>query len=108
MEKFLVLYMAPVASMEEMMKNMTPEQAQASRDEWGSWMKERAGNFVDMGGPVGKTKRVTANGITDTKNEVAGYSIVQAASHEDAAKMFENMPQIPGGYTDVMRIASME
>ena len=101
--------MAPVASIEQMMKDMTPEQGKAGMEEWTNWMKERAGNFVDMGAPAGKTKRVTAEGVSDVKNEVTGYSIVQAQSHEEAAKMFENMPhfQIRGGYVDVMRLADM-
>ena len=109
MEKFLVLYMAPVASMEAMMKNMTPEQGKAGMDEWTKWMKERAGNFVDMGAPAGKTKRVTVSGVADVKNDVMGYSVVQAESHEAAAKLFESMPhfQIRGAYVDVSRLADM-
>ncbi len=109
MEKFLVLYMAPVASIEEMMKNMTPEQGKEGMEEWKKWMTDRAGNFADMGAPAGKTKRVTKDGVEDVKNEVTGYSIVLAESHEAAAKMFETIPhfQIMGGYIDVMRLTDM-
>ncbi len=34
MEKFLVLYLAPVAVLEEMMKSMTPEQGEKSKEDW--------------------------------------------------------------------------
>ena len=109
MEKFLVLYMAPIASVEAMMKDMTPEQGKEGMEEWTNWMNERKESFVDMGAPAGKTKRVTASSIEDIKNDVTGYSIVQAESHEAAAKVFENMPhfQIRGAYVEVMRLADM-
>lgn len=109
MEKFLVLYMAPAESMNEMMKDMTPEQAKSGMEEWTNWMNERKEHFADMGAPAGKTKRVTLAGVEDIKNDVTGYSIVQAESHEAAAKIFENMPhyQIRGAYVDVMRLADM-
>jgi hypothetical protein len=107
MEKFLVLYLAPVAAIEDMVKNMKPEQGDAGKRDWANWMKEHADSFVDTGGPVGKTKRATPDGTTDVTNEVMGYSIVQAESHEAAAKMLESVPNVPGGYVDVMRIGSM-
>ena len=36
-----------------------------------------------------KTERVSARSIADTKNEKATYTIVEAGSHEPAARMFE-------------------
>src|SRR5207302_7434201 len=38
MKKFLVLYMAPSAQFEQMMKNATPEQQQKGMDAWMKWM----------------------------------------------------------------------
>ncbi len=109
MEKFLVLYMAPTASIDEMMKTMTPEQGKEGMDEWKKWMTERSSMFTDMGAPVGKNKRVTAGAIQDVRNEVTGYSIVMAESHEEAAKMFQTIPhfEIMGGYIDIMRLSDM-
>ena len=108
MEKFLVLYLAPMAVLEEMMKNTNPEQGEGGKKEWADWMKKHADSFIDMGGPVGKTKRVTPAGAEDVKNEVMGYSIIQAESHEAAADMLKDVPNIPGGYVDVMRIMKMD
>ena len=104
-----MLYNAPTASMEAMMKGMTPEQQKASMGEWMQWMDEHKASFVDMGAPVGKNKRVTQGGVADVRNEVGGYSIVQAESQEAAAKLFEGMGhfQIPGAYIEVMRLADM-
>jgi DNA/RNA endonuclease YhcR with UshA esterase domain len=60
-----------------------------------------------MGGPLGKTKRVDAAGVNDISNEMGGFTVVRAASHEDAAKMFENHPHFtifPGERVEVMPV----
>jgi hypothetical protein len=48
---------------------------------WGAWMARHAGQIVDGGGPLGKTKRVSAAGIADTSNNIAAYIVVEADSH---------------------------
>ena len=58
MKKFLVLYKAPTSSFEQM-KKATPEQQKAGMDAWMSWSKKTASSTVDMGGPLGKSLRVT-------------------------------------------------
>ena len=43
--------------------------------------------------------------LADTRNNLAGYVIVQAPSHEAAAKMFENHPHFmifPGDSVEIM------
>ena len=55
---------------------------------------------------LGKTKRIDAKGISDTKNEITAYTIVQAESHEAAAELFANHPYFmifPGQSVDVYR-----
>ncbi len=76
MKKFMVLYMAPTAQFEQWMKNVTPEQQKQGMDAWMKWMAANKASLVDGGGPLGKTKRVDANGAKDSKNEVGGYSVV--------------------------------
>lgn len=109
MKKFIVLYMMPIATMDEMMKNSTPEQRKASMDGWVAWGKAHQADLVEMGTPVGKNKRVTASGVTDTRNEVGGYSIVQAESQDAAAKLFSDNPhlQMPGAYIEIMECMPM-
>jgi hypothetical protein len=58
-----------------------------------------------MGGPLGKTKVVNKSGIRDIRNEMGAFTIVMAASHEEAAKMFENHPHFmifPGDRVEVL------
>lgn len=102
--------MAPVAEMEKMMTNMTPEEMEESMAEWNAWMESKKDSIVDMGAPLGKTKRVTAHGIEDVKNEVGGYTIVQANSHQEAAELLQDGPhfKIPGAYIDVLKVMPME
>src|SRR5262249_41237956 len=45
-------------------------------------------SIVEGGAPLGKTKRVDSNGASNTKNEIGGYSVVQAESHDAATKIF--------------------
>lgn len=110
MKKFMALYMAPVAEMEKMMANSTPEDTEASMGPWMKWMEAHKKELVDMGAPLGKTKRVTANGISDTKNDIGGYSIVQAESAAAAAKLFEDSPHfvgMPGSWIEVIECMPM-
>ena len=62
------------------------------------------------GSPIGKTKRTDKNGVSDTKNQISGYVIVEAESHEEAAKMFENHPHFtifPGESIEIMECLPM-
>lgn len=62
---------------------------------------------VVQGGPLGKTKRTAAQGVSDTKNDMTGFMVVSAESHEAAAKMFEKHPHFtifPGDSVEIMEI----
>jgi hypothetical protein len=58
----------------------------------------------------GKTKRVTASSVSDTKNDIILCSFVETESHEVAAKAFENHPhlQIPHSSIEVMHVRPMK
>src|SRR5438045_2628861 len=100
MKKFLVLYLAPVSVIEEW-KKTEPEKRKAAEEamqrEWKKWMSNHAKMFADKGAGVGRTKRVAAQGVSDTRNDIMLYAIVEAESHEAAARSFEGHPhfQIP-------------
>lgn len=72
---------------------------------WGAWAAKHQAAIVDNGGPLGKTKRVSGDGVADTSNALAVYMVVRAASHDAAAKMFEGHPHFtifPGEAVEVM------
>ena len=89
MKKFMVLYMASGAEFAKMMKNSTPEQQKKGMDAWMKWMNANKTSIVEGGAPLGKTKRVDSKGASNTKNEIGGYSVVQAESHDAATKIFD-------------------
>ena len=66
---------------------------------------EHANAIVDQGTPIGKTKRVDRKGVSTIKNAISGYVIVEAESHEAAAKVFQNHPHFtifPGDAVEVI------
>jgi hypothetical protein len=72
---------------------------------WKAWSEKHQGAIVNEGGPLGKTKRVSREGVADVANELAVFIVVRASSHEAAAKMFENHPHFtifPGEAIEVM------
>lgn len=77
---------------------------------WGKWMQDHAGAVVEMGSPLGKTKKADKSGVSDTKNAMSGWVVVQAETHEEAAKMFENHPHFsifPGESVEIMEVLPM-
>ena len=112
MKKFMVLYLAPVSVVDEW-KKTEPAKRKADEEkmmaEWQKWMKDNAKIFADVGAGAGKTKRVDARGVSDTRNDVMLYSIVQADSHEAATKPFVNHPhlQIPQSSIEIMEISPL-
>ena len=74
---------------------------------WKAWVEKHQAALVEMGGPLGKTKQVDASGIADISNELGAFTVVRAASHEAAAKMFEDHPHFtffPGERVEIMPI----
>lgn len=111
-KKYLVLYLVP-ASVMEAWSTTEPNERKAAeenmRTEWGKWMGAHSKMIIstDAGG---KTKRVTSSGVSDTRNDIILYSIVEAESHGAAAKSFENHPhlQIPQSSIEIMEIRPMD
>ena len=90
--------------LDEKMRN---ERVAAGMKAWHQWAADHAGATVYDGGPLGKTKRVTKDGVADTSNQLSGFTIVQAESHAAAAKLFENHPHFsifPGDGVEIMEI----
>ncbi len=108
MPRFLAVYtMKP----EDLARWYTLSEAERkARDEvglkaWAGWEEANAGSFPNRGGMVGRTTRVTKDGVSDARNNIAGYIVVEAESAEAAARLFENHPHFttfPGDGVDIM------
>ncbi len=84
--------MAPVSALEQMIKNASTEQAKTGMDAWLAWGEAHKMSIVEMGAPLGMSKRMMPAGVSDVQTEVAGYSLVQGDTWEEAMKMFEGHP----------------
>ncbi len=110
MKQFLAVYTGTPASVEESGWNRLDEATRKKREAagikaWGDWMNAHAAAIVFQGGPLGKTKRTSAEGVADTKNSMAGFVVVRAESHESAANMFKSHPHFtifPGQAVEIM------
>ena len=108
-QKFLVLYLIPASVMADWAKT-DPATRQAEEQKMqAAWKMGEHAKMVISTEAGGKTKRVTASGVSDTKNDIMLCSFVEAESHEAAAKAFENHPhlQIPQSSIEVMYVRPM-
>ena len=111
LKKFLVLYLVPAdvlagwAKTDPATKKAAEEQLQG---EWQRWLAEHA-KMITLTEAAGKTKAVTSAGIGDIKNDIMLYSVVEADSHESAAKAFAHHPHltIPQSSIQVMEVRPM-
>ncbi len=95
----------------------TPEQMEATMKKWMDWLGGlgQSGSLADQGnalhatGKVVKPGHVITNGpYTDIKESVGGYSIVKAASYDDAVELSKGCPIFDvGGSVEVREIAIM-
>lgn len=110
MKKFLAVYVGSAsasgfAKWEALDAETRKKQESAGIAGWMNWGEKNARSIVDNGSPLGKTKRIGKDGISDIKNNLTGYTIVQAESHEAAAKMFVEHPHFmifPGDSVEIM------
>lgn len=111
MKNFTVIYMAPISGTEEWMKKpeaqRKAEEAKMKAD-WDVWMaahKDTVLNTIALG----KTKRVSASGVADVKNDMMLSSYVQGESQEAVAEVFKDHPHfgIPGATIEIMEARPM-
>jgi hypothetical protein len=109
---YLAVFLGSKSSPKMKAWNALPEAEQRAKGRegiaaWKAWVEKHQAAIVAMGGPLGKTKKVTPHGIEDVSNEMGGFTVVRAESHEAAAKLFENHPHFtlfPGESVEVMPV----
>jgi hypothetical protein len=112
-KKFLAVYLGSASGIDAWKKldeDKRKRQEAAGMEAWMNWGTANQKSIVDQGAPLGKTKRISKQGISDTKNELTGYTIVEAESHEAAAKLFENhahFTMFPGDAVEIMECLPM-
>jgi hypothetical protein len=103
MKNFLAIYLGSADANAKM--EITDAQKRAGMDKWMKWATDNASAIVDPGSPLDKTKKINADGVSDTRNRMTAYTIVQADSHDAAAQLFINHAHFtvfPGNSVEVM------
>jgi hypothetical protein len=110
MKNYLAIYIGTAEARERSQWDELDEDTRSAREAegmnaWMQWGATNAAAIVELGAPLGRTKRVSRAGIEDTRNRMVGYVIVRAESHEAAAKLFEGHPHFaifPGDSVEIM------
>ena len=110
MKKFMAVYTGDPQAIANYRKRFASEAERKANDEqgmeaWQKWVARHGKAIVDPGAPLGRTKRVTKDGIADIRNNLAAYTIVEAESQEAAAEIFLNHPHFtifPGDGVEIM------
>lgn len=92
MAKYLLLYGG--GSMPE----TEAEQAKVM-EAWTAWFTELGPAVVDPGNPFNADSKTISSGpkVVDAKATASGYSVIEADSLDQAAKLAENCPVLLGG-----------
>lgn len=89
MNKYLVIYHAPVTSAEQM-ATAGPE----DMEPWMLWAQKCGSGLVDMGAPLGSSITMTPGGNKKGNDLMVGYSIIQADDIAGAQKLLEGHPHL--------------
>lgn len=88
----------------------TDAEAQKSMQDWQAWMGKIGDAIVDGGGPVGKSKTVSASGTTEGggAEPLMGYTIVKADTMDAAVALLDTCPHFEmGGTCEVAEVIEM-
>jgi hypothetical protein len=102
MAKFVYLYTG--GQMAE-----TPEAQEQAMQAWGAWFGTLGGSVTDVGNPFGTSATVKSGGVaTGGVSNAGGYSIVEAATLEDATAKVSGCPILQaGGNVEVYEAIAM-
>ena len=112
---FLAIFLGSKTSPQRLAWNALPENERRAKEQqgiaaWKAWIEKHQGAIAEMGGPLGKTKKIDQGGIADVSNLMGAFTVVRAASHEAAAKMFEGHPHFtifPGEAVEIMPVLAI-
>lgn len=109
MKKFLAIYRGDPQKGNDEWNKLSPDEREKKEMQgmsaWGKWMDDHADRIIYPGGPLGKTLEAKKEGIASKVNSDCGFIVIEAATHEEAAKMFLNHPHFaifPGENVEIM------
>jgi hypothetical protein len=113
MKDYLFVYRANYSVMPE----RTPEQMQAMMEKWMDWIKsiaaknqliDRGHRLENSGKVVNGNSAVTNGPYTEIKESIGGYSLVKAASYDQAVELAKGCPILTvGGNVEIREISAL-
>lgn len=108
MAKYMVLFKSTLSA-SELMANATPEQMQASMQEWVTWKDNLEASIgFEWGLPLQTTAEVTISEVQEGHCPVSGYAIMQG-DKQAVAEVLKTHPHLKrdGASIDVLEMISM-
>jgi hypothetical protein len=110
MKRFLAVYIGTEESMHAsgwsaLSETERQQRAKTGLQAWKKWVEDNQDAILEVGAPLGKTLQTSKRGVEATRNNLTGFTVVQAPSQEAAAKLFENHPHFtvfPGDSIEIM------
>jgi hypothetical protein len=104
----MVLYRSSTSARDQM-AGATPEQMKAGMDAWMAWAGKAGDAIIDLGTPLALATRLGPGSATVGGDDIAGYSILQAASAPDLSDVLAGHPhlEMPGNSIDVLEMLAM-
>lgn len=93
MKKFIVIYHAPAAAMEQM-QSASPEEMQKGMEPWMAWVAKIGDGLIDLGTPLAGGQKLSPSGSSASDKGVVGYSILQAEDMKGAQAMLQGHPHL--------------
>jgi hypothetical protein len=87
-----------------------PENPAQYMSRWRAWVDGVGAAFVNPGLPLGRSKTVSGDGVTDGggPNPLVGFSIVEAESMEAAVVMAQGCPHLDIGTIEIAEAMDMD
>ncbi len=110
MKRYLAVFTGSPSAMAQWETIPEPERQKRQSEgvtAWKKWVTENAASIVEIGGPLSRTKLISKGGISDIRNNLGAFTIVQAESHEAASRLFTSHPHFtifPGEGVEVMEV----
>jgi len=110
MKRYLVVFTGSpeaMATWDKLSESERQQRQSAGITAWKKWAADNSPSILEMGGPLSRTKLVSKAGISDIRNNLAAFTVVQAESQDAAAKLFLNHPHFtifPGEGVEVMEV----
>jgi hypothetical protein len=103
MARFLAIYHGGADPVET--ERLSEDQQAEFITAWAAWARTHQHSLADPGAPLFLKKLVTAHGVEDFTDSKTGYAIVEAASHDEAVRIFAGHPHLllhPGNSIEVL------